>query len=75
MWRQASEAGVRPVMIVVGATCRNCAAGMAQRREQAFVEETELLRLLGAIPTMQQFLANRVFQIFLVLPAVLSVAQ
>ena len=25
-------------MIVVGAPCRNCAAGMAQRREQVFVE-------------------------------------
>lgn len=27
-----------PVMIVVGAPCRNHSAGMAQRREQVFVE-------------------------------------
>ena len=29
---------MRPVVIVVGAPCRNHAAGMAQRREQVFVE-------------------------------------
>ena len=27
-----------PLMIVVGAPCRNHAAGMAQRREQVFVQ-------------------------------------
>lgn len=29
---------MRPVVIVVGAPCRNHATGMAQRREQVFVE-------------------------------------
>ena len=29
---------MRPVVIVVGAPCRNHAAGMAQRREQVFVQ-------------------------------------